>query len=222
MRVPLAAAAAALSLLAAPSQASTITMQTREYTGGALGSAAAYQSLIDGLVAAPATAGYGDAAPMVFNGLNNSITMQGPSGSYAAKFTIDFAIGPGQAGTYSMQFGVDFGLGGALFVNGAAVAFSADDMWWGGSYNNAGEILQADVTLGAGQHRVTLYGLEGCCDGTMQGRFLAPNASSYTLFGTNDGLNSAWPITDVPAPAALGVFAVGLLGLVASRRLRAA
>jgi hypothetical protein len=186
-------------------------MQTRHYTGGALGSAEAYRSTIEALLALPATPGYGDAAPVQFSGLSNAVTLRGPSRDYAAKFTIDFLLTEAQAGTWEMQFGVDFGRGGALFVDGVAVAFSATDLWWAGSYANAAEILEASVNLGPGAHQVTLYGIENCCDGRMQARFRGPG-TGWTTFGAQDGLAA------VPAPASLGVFAMGLLGLAAVRR----
>lgn len=211
MRASLLAATAALALLGPAAEASLITMQTRHYTGGALGSAEAYRTTIEGLLALPPTAGYGDAAPVQFSGLSNGVTLRGPHRDYAAKFTIDFLLTEAQAGTYEMQFGVDFGRGGALFVNGVAMAFNPRDMWWSGSYANAAHILQATVNLAAGAHQVTLYGIENCCDGAMQGRFRGPGME-WTTFGARDGLAA------VPAPASLGVFAMGLLGLAAVRR----
>jgi hypothetical protein len=212
MRATLFAATAALALLANTASASIITMQTRYYRGPALGSAEAYRTLIDGLLALPATPGYGDAAPTQFSGLSNFTTVGGPKGDYAAKFTIDFILAPGQAGMWDMQFGVDFGRGGALFVDGAAMAFNPNDMWWSNSYANPARILQTSLHLDAGQHQVTLYGIENCCDGRMQGRFRGPGTPSWTTFATND------PLTPVPAPASLGVFAMGLLGLACARR----
>lgn len=216
MRATLLAATAALALLADAASASTITMQTRFHNGAALGSAEAYRTLIEGLLAQPATPGYGDAAPAQFSGLNNVSALGGPNRDYAVKYTIEFTLAPAQAGTWDMQFGVDFGRGGALFVDGVARAFNATDMWWSNSYASASEILQASVTLDAGRHLVELYGLENCCDGRMQGRFRGPGTPGWTVFATND------PLTAVPAPASLGVFAMGLLGLAGARRFRAA
>lgn len=216
MRATLLAATAALALFAGAASASTITMQTRFHNGAALGSAEAYRTLIEGLLAQPATPGYGDTAPAQFSGLNNVSALGGPNRDYAVKYSIEFTLAPAQAGTWDMQFGVDFGRGGALFVDGVAMAFNATDMWWSNSYANASEILEASVTLGAGRHLVELYGLENCCDGRMQGRFRGPGTPGWTVFATND------PLASVPAPASLGVFAMGLLGLAGARRLRAA
>lgn len=215
MRATLFAALAALALLVPRAEASLITMQTRYYDAGPLASAEAYRDAIERLIAAPATPGYGDAAPLAFDGLANAPVMGGPGHNIAAKFTIDFVLTEAQAGEWSMQFGVDFGWGGALFVDGVAMAFNARDMWWAGSYANPAQILQTTLRLGAGRHVVELYGFENCCDGRMQARFLAPGARGWTVFGRDDGLAAP---TAVPEPAGLGLFALGLLGLAALRR----
>jgi hypothetical protein len=72
--------------------------------------------------------------------------------------------------------------------------------------------------LSAGAHTIRVYGLENCCDGTMQGQFLAPGSSEWRTFGRADGLVAV----EVPAPAAFAVFGLGLLGLSAVRKRRGA
>ncbi|MBX9701779.1 MAG: CCXG family PEP-CTERM protein [Acetobacteraceae bacterium] len=215
-------AATALFLGAASASASVITMDTRYSTAGAQASAAAYRSLIDGLAAAPATAGYGSGSVNSFNSLSNRATFGGSNSNIAYRYTIDFGVTAAMAGNWDFRIGVDFGRGGAVFLDGTAIDMKTNDMWWAGSYANTTQSFQFTRSLGAGNHVLAVYGLEGCCDGAQQGQFRAAGQSGFTTFSTTDGLNLLpGGIAAVPEPAALGLFAAGLLGLGLLRQRRA-
>ena len=53
----------------------------------------------------------------------------------------------------------------ALFLDGVALDFKSNDMWWAGNYNNGSQFLSGSSALSAGNHTLSIYGLEGCCDG---------------------------------------------------------
>lgn len=212
LRAILLAGAASLALPGIAA-ASLITLDTRYSASGALGTAAAYKALIDGLAAAPATTGYGTRTLTTFSAVSNQSAFGGSNSNIAYRYTLDFGVIPTQAGSWTFRFGVDFGRGGALFLDGTPVAFRSGDLWWGGNWNNTAQLLQVTQTLSAGTHRLVLYGLEGCCDGGFQGQFRAPATSAFLTFASNDSL----PVV-VAEPGALAIFGAGLLGLGLLRR----
>lgn len=104
----------------------------------------------------------------------------------------------------------------AMLLDGLAVDFKANDMWWGGNYNNASQYFAATRTLTAGNHVLKVLGFETCCDGGQQVQFRQSPNASFASFGNNDGLN------EVPEPATLGLAAAGLGLLGLTRRRKAA
>jgi hypothetical protein len=86
-------------------------------------------------------------------------------------------------------------------------------MWWAGSYSNTGGIFAVNnQALSAGNHTLTIYGLEGCCDGGQQVQY-AVNGGAFQSFN-NSSLQLA---AAVPEPE---TYAMLLGGLAWLARLR--
>nr|WP_314633465.1 CCXG family PEP-CTERM protein [uncultured Janthinobacterium sp.] len=206
----------ALSLIAvgvfAHANASTITLTTGYSGAGAQSSAADYQSVVNAAVATPG-AGYGSATIASYDNVTNS-SLFGSGSNIAFKSVINFGVSAADAGAWSFRSGVDFGRGGALFLDGVALDFKNNDLWWAGNYNNGSQFLSGSSALSAGNHTLSIYGLEGCCDGGQQVQFKAGN-NNFTSFGANDGLISAVP---EPSTYAMLVVGLGLLGFAARRK----
>ncbi len=221
MQIASFAAALFLSLatLAASASASVISFSTRAYTGGALGSAAAYNSTIDTLMAQAPTAGYGDTTLASATRMGNNAVFGGPQRNIAFLTTIQFDLGLTAPVSFSVRGGPDFGLGGFLSLDGQTLAWKSTDMWWSGSYGNASQTLTAQTTLSTGAHVLKLAGLENCCDGGSQLQFRI-GTGAWTTFAENDGLAvpSANSNVDVPEPASFALLGAALVALAARRR----
>ena len=134
----------------------------------------------------------------------------------AFKSTINFGLAA--SGSYSFRAGVDFGNGGAVFLDGQAVDYKTTDMWWAQSYDNTGSVfLVNNQQLAAGNHTLTIYGLEGCCDGGQQVQFSA-NGSAFQSFSANTLQLAAVPAVPEPETYAMMLGGLGLVGAVARRR----
>jgi hypothetical protein len=196
-------------------EASVLSVDTRHSSQAALSDAAAYRAYIDALVAGTPTAGYGDAPLSAYDGVSNrGVIPNGASGDIAFAFTVDFGVAAAQAGNWSFRIGTDFGRGGAVFLDGAAMALNTADMWWGGNWSNTGQIFAFSVALGAGNHRMTVYGLEDCCDGPQSGQFLAAGAQGFTNFAITDGLVP----NAIAEPGSLLLSGTALAGLILVQR----
>ena len=210
-------AIAALALGTATSAfASDITVSTGYSTAGAQASANDYRDVVNAAVAIPSL-GYGSTSVALYDGISNHSVFGGSTGNIAFKSVIDFGVSAPLAGSWDFRFGVDFGNGGAVFLDGSALAFKSNDMWWAGSYsNNTQAFLFNGLNLAAGNHKFVIYGLEGCCDGGQQAQFRAPGANGFTTFGAQDGLN----VAAVPEPEtyAMLLAGIGLMGTIARRR----
>ena len=209
----------ALSLIAvglfAHANASTITLTTGYSGAGAQSSAADYQSVVNAAVATPG-AGYGSATIASYDNVTNS-SLFGSGSNIAFKSVINFGVSAADAGAWSFRSGVDFGRGGALFLDGVALDFKNNDLWWAGNYNNGSQFLSGSSLLAAGNHTLSIYGLESCCDGGQQAQFKAGN-SNFTSFSSTDGLVSAVP---EPTTYAMLLIGLGLLGFTARRKQQA-
>ncbi|MCM2568632.1 CCXG family PEP-CTERM protein [Janthinobacterium kumbetense] len=206
----------ALSLIAvgvfAHANASTITVSTGYSNAGAQASAAAYQSVVNAAVATPG-AGYGTTTIASYNNVTNS-SLFGSGSNIAFKSVINFGVSAADAGAWSFRSGVDFGKGGALFLDGVALDFKSSDLWWAGNYNSSSQFLAGSGTLAAGNHTLSIFGLEGCCDGGQQVQFKAGN-NNFASFSSTDGLVSAVP---EPSTYAMLLIGLGLLGFTARRK----
>ncbi|WP_374359125.1 CCXG family PEP-CTERM protein [Pseudoduganella danionis] len=201
-------AALALALAAIGSaNAAVITFQTGTSYALAQSTAQGYADVVNDAVTG---SGRSQVLSSYDNVSNNGIFHNGDS-NIAFKSTIDFGLT--SAGTYSFRAGVDFGKGGAVFLDGQVVDFKTNDMWWGGNYGNSSQYFQVSgAALSAGNHTLTIYGLEGCCDGGQQVQF-AKAGDDYQSFSVNT-------LAPVPEPETYAMLLGGLamLGVVARRR----
>ena len=196
-------------------QASQITFETASSTAGAQASADDYRSVVNAAFAADSSP---HSTPIaLYDNLSKSGLFGGSAQNIAFRSTIDFGVDAGQAGSWGLRAGVDFGFGGAVFLDGVALGFKTNDMWWSGSYGNTdGTFDFMPVAVGAGNHRLQLFGLEGCCDGGQNAQF-SINSAPYVTFGSNDGLTAA-----VPEPETYALMLAGLAAIGATTRRRRA
>ena len=204
----LAVAAAAFAVLGSAS-ASTITLQTGFSDAGPLATANDYRSVVDAAVAV-ASGGYGSTSIASYDNVSNH-GLFGSATNIAFKSTITFGVAAGQTGSWDFRAGVDFGRGGAVFLDGHAVDFRTNDMWWAGNYSNPTQFFQFSSNIGAGNHTLTMYGLEGCCDGGQQVQFNA--GSGYHSFD-----NQTLPPVPEPETYAMLLAGLGLLGMIGRRK----
>lgn len=201
----------ALSLAAQQSHASLIAMDTRYSNSAALPSADDYRTLIDPLVAAAPTAGYGSTTLASFDSVSNQSEF-GSAANIAFRYTVDFSAAGN--GAWNFRVGPDFGKGGAVFLDGALMGFKTNNMWWAGSYTNPTQDFEFLANLTSGNHQLKIYGLEDCCDGTQQAQFKATGDTVFTSFSSGDGHNP----NAVPEPASLALTVTAGLALIGWRR----
>ena len=186
--------------------ASTIEYQTGHYT-----SSSTFASAIDYQVAVDSAVMLSPSVTLTsYDNVNPGLSQ---SGNDAFKATVNFDVA--NVGMWSIRSGVDFGLGGAMFLDGVAQTFKTNDMWWAGNYGNPSQYLSFSNALTAGNHTLTIYGLEWCCSGPQQAQFESESSNGFVSFSNADGLVSSVP---EPEAYALMLVGLGLIGTVINRR----
>jgi hypothetical protein len=209
-------AAGGLLTASAPATATTITDSTRFYSGGFLNGGAAtsanYVTEWNALAAIAPTSGYGDYNLTSWASVNN------PGGVHSNVAThIDAAFYTNTAGTWSFRIALDAGWGGTFLIDGVAIQTRDTDMWWNSSWGSSTQYLTGSLSLGVGNHTLDAYSLEPGGDGPGQGQFSSPSAGgAFTTFSATDGL------AQVPEPCTLAILGLGMAGLGAVQRRRAA
>lgn len=205
---PLIAAAGLVGVVAA--NASVITFETAPSTAGPLASADDYRSVVNAAMTKP---GAQSAVVGIYDGLSSLVVFGGSSSDLAFRTTVNFNVA--SAGSWDLRAGVDFGRGGAIYLDGVALAFKATDMWWDASYADATQSFQLNgLALSAGAHTLQLFGLESCCDGAQQAQYRM-SGGEFKTFAANDGLSAA-----VPEPEACVLMLAGLGAMVLRSRRR--
>ena len=193
------AAAISLAVVAGAASATAITVQTGAGFESNLANAAAYESAVSALVGAPVSLSSFDNANFA---LSNS--------AFEATITFDVTAPT----TFDFRAGVDLGGGGTLVLDGTALDTHSNNMWWNYSYSDASQFLAGSASLSAGFHTLTLYGFEDCCSGNMQVQYSTDGGTSYTSFGSADGL----PAVPEAQSFAMLLAGLGLVATVARRR----
>ena len=193
------AAAVSLAVVAGAASASVITYQTGAGFESNLANAAAYESAVTALVGAPVSITSFDNANFA---LSNS--------AFEATITFDVTA----ATTFDFRAGVDLGGGGTLVLDGTALDTHSNNMWWNYSYADASQFLAGSAALATGVHTLQLYGFEDCCSGNMQVQYSTNGGTSYTSFGTTDGL----PAVPEAQSFAMLLAGLGLVATLARRR----
>jgi hypothetical protein len=207
-------AALALAVAALGSaNAAVITFQTGYSNAGVQTSADAYRSIVDAAVAASP---YGSKVLTNYDIVSNQSLFGASATNIAFKSTINFGLS--SAGTYSFRAGVDFGNGGAVYLDGQAVDLKSTDMWWAHDYVNTNSVFTVNSqALAAGNHTLTIYGLEGCCDGGQQVQYSA-NGAAFHSFNASTLQVAAVPEPETYAMLLGGLAMVGGLSTTARRR----
>lgn len=211
--IKLAAIALALAAIGS-ANAAVITFQTGLSTAGVQASAEDYRSAVDAAVAV-ATTGYGSTVLGNYDITSNRSAFGNGASASDIAYKSSITFGLTTAGTYSFRAGVDFGKGGAVFLDGQAVSLNTTDMWWAQDYVNTNSIFQvSNKALSAGTHTLTVYGLDGCCDGGQQVQFAA-GGGAFQNFSANTLQVAAVP---EPGTYAMMLGGLGLVGVARRRR----
>lgn len=207
--------AALLSLgVAHNASAALITYQTRPSVSGPFLAANDYVNHWNSLETTYpiAPSGYCDTSLSSWTSASNqSSCSSGSAGDIFFHTTVEFYVAPLEAGTWDFRIAPDYGLGGALFVDGTQLDFDSNDLWWGYSWANTGELLTGSAFLASGNHVLETFGGEHCCDGGTAGQY---------KFGLNDfqDFSADNPADPIPEPSSLALFALGLPALRSVRR----
>ncbi|MFN0130641.1 MAG: CCXG family PEP-CTERM protein [Verrucomicrobiales bacterium] len=214
--------------IASSAQASTVLFSSRPDTQPSnYATAEGYRNhWMAALAANPvAPAGYGEAQIQTWDSTNpmtpsnQGLIPGGSSERIAFKYQVDFCVDEMKDGSrFDFRIAPDFAYGGAAFLDGVAVDWSSDDLWWGENWTNSAAILEFSASLASGNHTLVVYGQEECCDGGTSGQF-AINGGDWNSFGTKDGLDCDRPNTVPESGPSLALLAGGLGLVMAARRI---
>lgn len=121
------------------------------------------------------------------------ILFSGGNANNKTIFRLSFDFNSANVTVIDFFAGLDAGFGAELFLNNANIFDTEDDLWWGRNPNN-GDVISQSIEFGSGQNELVLFWAEGF----------------------NSGGNQI--DIKVSAPAMLSIFALGLVGLVLTRR----
>ncbi|MYM25680.1 PEP-CTERM sorting domain-containing protein [Duganella sp. FT135W] len=200
-------AALALTIGVGSADAAVISFQTGYSAAGSQASAEDYRDVVNAAVAGSPN----NTLLSTYDDVSNQSIFGGSNSNIAFKSTITFGLA--SAGTYWFRAGVDFGNGGAVFLDNTPVAYKSTDMWWNYGYGSTDQFFAINSTaLSAGNHTLTIYGLEGCCDGGQQVQY-ATDGESFHSFSTAT-------LAPVPEPETYAMLlgGLGVVGTLARRR----
>jgi len=116
---------------------------------------------------------------------NSNVCTSGSVRNIAFQITINFNA-PAD-GEWQFDFNVDFGWGGLVQFDGVDTSegYQGGNMWWNNGWSRP-QPLDTTHYLTAGQHTMVVYGAEGCCDGTSNIRFKAPDDMNWRYLSLSE------------------------------------
>lgn len=81
---------------------------------------------------------------------------------------------------YQFDLGLDAGRGVAVYFDDEVVLTSDSDTWWNNDWTSDAVLSFDTGACSEGEHTVTIYSLEDCCDGNNDVRFRINYGSTYS------------------------------------------
>lgn len=145
---------------------------------------------------------------------NGSVVPGGVQGGFSY-LNVGFNTAVSSTG-WAIRMAPDAGYGGEMYLDGNLLSRKSHDLWWGGNWNNATQILSAsNLTVNAGNHVFTAYWAEGCCNGGQGLQYSTDGLNWHSMS------NLASPAA-VPVPGAIWIFGTGLISMLTIGRKKLA